>query len=166
MAARTSYLLRLSGRMRGDFNTVEAIIASSRIFDGPTQQTARVAPTGSPLPYGDPWPNGFVFPHYIICNWNRRLERHAYRANGRQVEEIVFGMRAETHSTRDGTLYTAQKQILPEVEWFYAYRDYTWHPDLIAKLQALNAAIRPKVEELIAPIWFSEYQIYCGNGGW
>jgi hypothetical protein len=56
--------------------------------------------------------------------------------------------------------------MLPQVRWFYNYRRYRWHRELIERLDRINANLMGEFRQaLVERIWFRDWQWYCGNGG-
>lgn len=163
MPSRASYLLIIAGRLKGDPSTNSRIVSqiNAEFADPPRAGAGEPAPPGAKLPYGAGWPEGFVLKDYKICVWSRDAD-----AYGPKRDETLYTFRAEIHHSRPGSLYDNRIAMLPEVGWFYNYRDYRWHVDLIEKLRRVNEKIaKENKEKLIAPIWFCAYQWYCGNGG-
>lgn len=177
MPTRTSYLLRLSGRLDGKWVESDPRNKDKRIPIGvmkeiieqfgarPESKDAAGEPAAENAPppsldqkgHGVGWPEGFVLKGYDVCEWCPDAEEY-------QGEQTLFNLRVEAHRSQPGTLYDNDKDILPKVRWFYTYRDYEWHRDLKRRLYKANDLAKAK-GVLIEPIWFREYQIYCGNGG-
>lgn len=159
MPSRSSYLLIISGRLKGDPQKNENIIKKVKAkFPEPGRPyVGRPAKAKDKKPYGAGWPQGFVLADYGVCVWRPQAE-----AYGRGETQFTF--RAEIHHSRPGTLFANRAQMLPEVRWFYNYRRYKWHYQLVETLREVNEEIVPK-GLLIEPIWLRTYQWYCGNGG-
>lgn len=162
MPSRSSYLLIVSGRLKGNLEkekNISTIVEKIKEKFQKPQRPYRGKPAGPKEKrlYGAGWPQGFVLENYGVCVWSPEAEPY-----GR--DETKFTFRAEVHHSRPRTLYDNRDEMLPEVKWFYSYRDYKWHYELIETLREVNEEIVRK-ELLIEPIWLHTYQWYCGNGG-
>jgi hypothetical protein len=162
MPSRTSYLLRISGRVRGSI-AEDLKKKIDDLFRRPTSFLGEPLPGQPPLGAG--WPDGFVLKGYNLCEWTPSYEPyHDMGAKEYEKEQTLFNFRTEVHSSLPGTLHDNRDTILPHVEWFYSYRFYHWHRELKNGLHEVNE-LAEKAGVLVEPIWFREYQIYCGNGG-
>lgn len=168
MPSRANYVLLLAGRLKGDQVGSKIMNEIQAAFPKPEpKEYAGAAATDEELKQaeknndklGAGWPGGFVLKDYKVCDWRAKPERYGQY-------ETLFAFRAEIHHTREKSLFDNRETMLRHVSWFYNYRLYTWHGDLVKTLQDLNTMIKKHKEDLlIAPIWFSSYQWYCGNGG-
>lgn len=154
MPSRASYLLIIAGRLRGHPRTNTGIIKQIQGLFAPPRGRG----TGGPAAREAEWPRGFVLRGYNVCVWSAEADAYGPNRN-----ETLFTFRAEIHHSRPGTLYDNRRNMVPEVRWFYNYRRYRWHRDLINRLRRVNEEIAKG--KLIVPIWFCAYQWYCGNGG-
>ncbi len=160
MPSRASYLLVIAGRLDGTPNSNASIISqiNKQLAEPPPGPGAGERAVGQQTPYGVGWPEGFVLREYDVCVWGAEADEY-----GPKRDQTLYTFRAEIHHSRPRSLYDNREAMLPHVEWFYGYRDYQWHVDLINRLGNVNGKIAR--EKLIEPIWFCAYQWYCGNGG-
>lgn len=178
MASRAQYVLRVAGRAKGD--TPNAVLVKmeadlKKIFKEP-------ASPGTASPSLDKkdeagWPSGFVLEGYNVCQWKLTVDEpykpvHKDDAARKQAdgkkeatawpEDRMINFRAEIHHDRDGSLFLNRQVMVPQVNWFYHNRLFKWHADLFQKLKRFNADY---AKHLLEPVWFREWQWYCGNGG-
>jgi hypothetical protein len=171
MPSRTSYLLRISGRFRGKIGDIPQNIRGDidALFARPSD--AAGLPEGDTPPaegYGADWPRGFWLKNYNLCEWTPLADLYESQtdsgADPSEQAQVLVNFRTEVHRAQPGTLHDNHVEILPYVKWFYTYRHYKWHRDLKTKLHVINKRAK-EANLLVEPIWFREYQIYCGNGG-
>jgi hypothetical protein len=182
MASRGQYVLRIAGRMKSGASNQQALKSLESdlklIFKKPG---VGIGKTGT---FNSRWPEGFVLENYTVCQWQPSTEsepseyydlpynpthpedikdRDAAKGTGDAwPEQAMFNFRAEIHRSRPGSLYLNRQSMLPDVEWFYTYRKYQWHKDITAHLKKLN---KDHAAVIIEPIWYRDWQWYCGNGG-
>lgn len=164
MPSRSNYLLVIAGRLKEDEVEGESMTEIQAEFGPKPDEYAGVAATPeeleeaerSKVTLGEGWAKGFVLSKYKVCDWRRDAERYG--------KDTLFTFRAEIHHTRGKSLFDNREEMLREVSWFYNYRLYTWYAHLAARLRKLNQKLAAE-NKLIAPISFSVYQWYCGNGG-
>lgn len=167
MASRAQYTLKVGGRLKGNlgktaFDKIEEKL--DKIFKSATAGTA--AFDNEP---GDGWPKGFILKNYSVCQWALSLDKPYEPKHPDDKEkyknysaEVMVTFRAEVHHNREGSLFLNRLDMLPDVKWFYHYRNYKWHTELMEKLDELNEEFKDVLTERI---WFRDWQWYCGNGG-
>jgi len=167
MASRAQYTLKIGGRLKAE--------AGEKSFRNlKTKLDGIFAPAGAGTGAfdnepGDGWPKGFVLKNYSVCQWQLSLDKpykpehpEDKKKYAKYSEEVMVTFRAEVHHTRQGSLFLNRLYMLPDVNWFYHYRKYLWHKELMEKLEKLNNDFK---DDLIEKIWFRDWQWYCGNGG-
>lgn len=156
MASRGQYLLRIGGRLEGNFKESDVLEALGDIFDAPTKEPAGVP--GKKDAGG--WPEGFILVGYKACQWDLKVDNP-------HPDQTMVSFRAEIHHTFPNSLYQNRVEMLKHVEWFYYYREYKWWKDLNKKLKDANGSVQKRFKQHCPPerIWFRDWQWYCGNGG-
>jgi hypothetical protein len=167
MASRAQYMLKIGGRLKGDASAKTFKDIKERLDDIFAPISAGTgAFTDEP---GDGWPKGFILKNYSVCQWALSLDKphkpehpEDKKTYKTYSEEVMVTFRAEVHHNREGSLFLNRLYMLPDVNWFYHYRKYLWHEQLMEKLEELNDEFK---NILIEKIWFRDWQWYCGNGG-
>jgi hypothetical protein len=148
MPSRASYVLKVAGALKG------APRANARLI-GDFQRIFPPRPPGRARRGG--WPGGFVLGGYGVCLWSSTAEAYAP-----ERDQTLLTFRSEISVLAPGQLYDNREAFLRHVRWFYHYREQPWHRELSARLRELNERYR---DHIICPIWFRDWQWYCGNGG-
>jgi len=156
MPARGSYLLKIAGKLQGDLVKSALVKQVEREFPRPPGP-GKGDPDSIP---GPGWPEGFVLKEYQVCDWVVETELDT----ASPTPATLFTFRAEVHHSRTGSLYDNRDRMLKEVRWFYHYREYQWHKDLLKLLTKLNERIE-KEAKLVEKITYCHWQWYCGDGG-
>ena len=157
MASRGQYLLRIGGRLNGNFTEQAVLKALGGIFDKPGNGAGMPGQkdTGG-------WPDGFVLVDYIPCQWDVKVD-HPH------PDQTMISFRAEIHHTFPNSLYQNRVEMLRHVEWFYHYREYRWWKELVKRLdKEANVALQSQFKQqpcIPERLWFRDWQWYCGNGG-
>ena len=156
MASRGQYLLKIGGRLDGNFEEADVLKALGGLFDAPKVAAAGVPgekETGA-------WPAGFVLVDYEPCQWDVKVD-HPH------PDQTMISFRAEIHHTFPNSLYQNRVEMLRHVEWFYHYREYKWWKQLSAELGKANTKLSAQFKQACTPerLWFRDWQWYCGNGG-